>query len=243
MRNVPLSPQRRVRVVTVGVAATMGLYLLAAVVAEPMRGFASGTETAIVQVTVAAGLGLSCNANGDNRNGSGETLSIGTITYSGDTGAYNIARAVLCHVNTNNHTGYTLGWRAATGSGGTATGHMISQFEDKIVAFGTGSTNNYTKTWELNPTNNQNDSRWGGRVSSTSSGSDVAPMLWGTDASSEKWARVKTGSTLTIRQSTVESQSGSGDQIRIGFRAHIGTLKSQPTGTYQATVTFTAATQ
>jgi len=232
---------RRASAMTMSAAAS--LYMIFMVAGEAAQSFASGTETAIVQVTVASALGLSCNANGDNRNGSGETLSIGTITYSGDTGAYNNSRAVFCHVNTNNITGYTLGWRAATGSGGTATGHMISQFEDKIVAFGTGSTNNYTKTWELNPSNNQNDSRWGGRVSSTSSGSDVAPMLWGTDASSEKWARVKTGSTLTIRQSATNSQSGSGDQIRIGFRAHIGTLKSQPTGTYQATVTFTAAAQ
>lgn len=238
-----LPAHRRTRAITVGIAASAGLYLLAAVVAEPMRGFASNTETAIVQLSVAAGIGLSCDANGDGANGSGEVLSIGTITFTGDTGAYSDNRAVFCRVVTNNITGYTLGWRAATGSGGTMTGHLISQFEDNIAPFGTGSASNYTKAWELNPTSNQNDARWGGRVSSTSSGSDVAPMLWGTDASSEKWARVKTGSTLTIRQSGEESQSGSGDLIKIGFRAQIGNLKAQPTGTYRSTVTFTAATQ
>jgi hypothetical protein len=243
MSSPILAPGRTVRVVTVGLAATIGLYLVAAVVAEPMRGFASLSETAVVELTVAAGIGLACDANNDNRNGSGETLSIGTITFTGDTGAYADIRAVKCRVVSNSVTGYTLGWRAVTGSGGTATGYLVSQFEDVIAPFGTGSASNYTKTWELNPTGNTNDSRWGGRVSSTSSGSDVAPMLWGTDASSEKWARVKTGSTLTIRQSTVASQSGSGDMIKIGFRAAIGALKSQDTGTYRATVTFTAATQ
>jgi hypothetical protein len=243
MNSSLLSRDRAARAISVAFAATAGLYLLAAVVAEPMRGFASLSETAKVQLTVAAVVGLSCDANGDNIRGSGETLSLGTITYSGDTGAYDDSRAVRCRIATNNTTGYTLGWRAATGSGGANTGHLISQFENTILAFGTGSANSYTKTWELNPTNNQNDARWGGRVSSTSSGSDVAPMLWGTDASSEKWARVRTGSTLTIRQSTTAAQSGSGDLIKIGFRAQIGTLKSQPTGTYEATVTFTAAAQ
>ncbi len=243
MKNNLLSTERKARAVAVGFTATVGLYLLAAVVAEPMRGFASTVETAIVRLTVASAIGLSCDADGDNRHGSGEVLSIGTITFTGDTGVYSDNRAVRCRVVTNNITGYTLGWRVFTGSGGTATGHMISQFEDVIHAFGTGSASNYTKAWELNPGGLQNDARWGGRVSSTSSGSDVAPMQWGTDGVSEKWARVKTGSTLTIRQSTQESQSGSGDLIKIGFRAAIGTLKSQPTGTYQATVTFTAATQ
>jgi hypothetical protein len=243
MKPVLLSPERRIRAVTVGITAAAGLYLLAAFVAEPMRGFASPTETAIVQLTVASAIGLACDANGDNIRGSGETLSLGTITFTGDTGVYSDNRAVKCRIVTNNITGYTLGWRVVSGSGGTATGYLISQFEDTIAPFGTGSASNYTKAWELNPSGNQNDSRWGGRVSSTSSGSDVAPMQWGTDGVSEKWARVKTGATLTIRQSTTQAQSGSGDLIKIGFRAQIGTLKSQPTGTYQTTVTFTAATQ
>lgn len=242
MRNRTFPSQRRARAVSLGVAATVGLYLLTAMIAEPMRSFAV-TETAVVELLVASGIGLSCDADGDGANGSGETLSLGTITFTGDTGVYSDSRAVLCRIITNNTTGYTLGWRAATGSGGVATGHLISQFEDTIQPFGTGSASDYTKTWELNPSANQNDARWGGRVSSTSSGSDVAPMLWGTDAASEKWARVKTGSTLTIRHSTTQSQGGSGDLIKIGFRAQIGNLKAQPTGTYRSTVTFTAATQ
>lgn len=246
MSTTPLlTSARKQRAVSVGFIAAIGLYCMTVTVAEPFKGLAqtSDSETAIVRVTLAAALGLACDANGDGTNGSGEVLTLGTITYSGDTGVYSDNRAVRCRVRTNNTTGYTLGWRVHTGSGGTKTGHLISQFEDIIQAFGTGSAFNYTKTWELNPGGTTNDSRWGGRVSSTSSGSDVAPMLWGTDASTEKWARVKTGSTLTIRQSATQSQGGSGDLIKIGFRAQVGATKIQPTGTYQTTVTFTAATQ
>ncbi len=239
-----LTPARKQRAVTVGIVAAIGLYCMTVTVAEPLRGLAATEdETAIVQLTLEAALGMACDANGDGSRGSGETLSLGTITYTGDTGAYSNSRAVRCHIQTNNTAGYTLGWRVRTGSGGFSTGHLINQFENIIQAFGTGSASNYTKAWELNPSGNTNDSRWGGRVSSTSSGSDVSPMFWGTDASTEKWARVKTGSTLTIRQSNTASQHGSGDLIRIGFRAQVGVLKVQPTGTYQTTVTFTAATQ
>jgi hypothetical protein len=245
MHSVSLSAERMSRAMTVGITAAVGLYFFAAVVAEPLHSFAaaSDSETAVVQLTMASAIGLACDANNDGSPGSGETLSLGTITYSGDTGVYSNSRAVACRVQTNSTTGYTLGWRVASGSGGTKTGHLISQYNDIITAFGTGSAINYTKPWELNPTNNTNDSRWGGRVSSTSSGSDVTPMLWGTDGASEKWARVKTGSTLTIRQSIHPSQTGSGDLIRIGFRAQVGSTKVQPTGTYRAAVTFTAASQ
>jgi hypothetical protein len=227
-------------VLTVGASATFLLYLLAALVAEPLNAFAaSDAETAVIQVTIAATIGLACDANGDNSRGSGETLSVGTITGFGDVGAYSDTRAVKCRIQTNQKTGYTLGWRVLTGSGGSKTGHLISQYNDIIGALGTGSLSNFTKTWSVT----SSDSRWGGRVSSTSSGSDVAPMLWGTDASSEKWSRVKTGSTLTIRQSSSNSQAGSGDLIKIGFRVEVGATKTQPTGTYRTTVTFTAATQ
>ena len=240
MQFLSLTAERRIRIFTVGIAATIGLYLLTAIIVEPMRGFAAeDSETAVVQLTVAAAIGLACDANGDDIRGSGETLSLGSLVYSGDTGVYSDNRAVKCRVVTNNTSGYTFGWRVLTGSGGSSTGHLISQFEDVIQAFGTGSASNYTKAWSVSAT----DSRWGGRVSSTSSGSDVAPMLWGTDGVDEKWARVKTGSTLTIRTSSQESQGGSGDLIKVGFRAEIGSTKIQPTGTYQTTVTFTATTQ
>lgn len=236
-----LSPERRVRVLTVGLAASVSLLLLTILVAEPMRTFAD-SEDVVVSVTLASAIGLSCDADNNNSRGSGETLNLGTITYTGDTGAYADSRAAKCRISTNSTSGYTLGWRVATGSGGFSTGHLINQFENIIAAFGTGSARNYTKTWELS-SGTTNDSRWGGRVSSTSSGSNLAPMDFGTDASSEKWARISTGSTVTIRTSNAQSQSGSGDLIKIGFRAQVGATKLQPSGTYKTTVTFTAATQ
>jgi hypothetical protein len=239
--SLSLPAHRRTRVVTVGVSATVMLSLLMSVVMEPLRTLAATTdsETVVVQLTLAAALGLACDANLDGRVGSGETLSLGTITYTGDTGAYSNARAVKCFITTSNRNGYTLGWRVFSGSGGTKTGYLISQFNDAIQPFGTGSSSDNTASWLVNSA----DARWGGRVSSTSSGTDVSPMLWGTDDVSEKWARVKTGATITIRQSSSVTQAGSGDLIRIGFRAQIGAAKIQPTGTYQSTVTFTASTQ
>lgn len=232
--------ERRIRALTVGLSASVAVLLMTVVVAEPMQTFAD-TEDVVVSVTLASALGLACDANNDNINGSGETLNLGTITYSGDTGAYSDSRAAKCRVSTNNATGYTLGWRVLTGSGGSMTGHLINQNENIIAAFGTGSASNYTKAWEL-PLGT-NDSRWGGRVSSTSSGSNVGSMDFGTDSSSEKWARVSTGSSVTIRQSNTQSQSGSGDLIKVGFRVQVGATKIQPSGTYRTTVTFTAAAQ
>jgi hypothetical protein len=237
-----LSRERRIRILTVGLCATIGLYALVAFVAEPTRSLASNTETVVVELTVASAIGLSCDGTDANAvSGSGETVSIGTITYNGDTGAptyTSMDKSAWCYVKTNNVTGYTLGWHIASGSGGTRTGYLISQFEDVIAPFGTGSGNS-TAAWSVATT----EARWGGRVSSTSSGSTVSgPYDFGTDGGTQKWARVKTGSTVAIRTASVESQHGSGDLIKIGFRAQVGASVVQPTGTYRSTVTFTAST-
>lgn len=237
MKSHALSSDRRKRVLSVAFAASIGLYLLAALAVEPMRGFAQDSETAVVEVTIAAAIGLACDADGDLNEGSGETLNLGTITYTGDTGVYSDNRAVFCWISTNNAAGWTLAWQVVTGSGGSSTGHMINQTEDIIEAISTAS--NTTASWSVAAS----DSRWGGRVSSTSSGSISGALDFGTDAVSETWTRVATGSTQTIRTSDSQSQSGSGDLVKIGFRAEVGAAKVQPTGTYQATVTFTATNQ
>jgi hypothetical protein len=239
--STALSPRRRIRVVTVGLSAAISLYFLAALVAEPMRVFADSlSDDILVRVTVTDGLSFVCESPAG---GGSKTLSLGTIEQHGETGAYSDSRAATCRVKTNNISGYTVSWIVASGSGGAFTGHLISQYNHIIQAFGTGSLHNYTKTWELNPSNDQNDSRWGGRVSSLSAGVPAGNMDFGTDAVSERWARVKTGTSLAIRQSAFPSAGGvDGDIIRIGFRVQVGTLKSQPTGIYQTTVTFTAAT-
>ncbi len=214
-----------------------GLFVLFAFIAEPMRGFAATED---VSVTVTSGIATTCDANNDNVFANGETLNLGTITDTGDTGDYATNRQVTCKVTTGNITGYTLSWLIATGSGGTATGHLISQYENLIRAAGTGSFNN-TFPWSY-VTGDTSIARWGGRVSNSSSGTQVGALAFGSDNASEKYARVATGSSVAIRQSNTFTQS-SGDKIRVHFRAYIGSAVVQPTGTYKATVTFTAATQ
>lgn len=237
-----LSPERRLRVLTVGISAAVALYALTAFVAEPMRVLsATATDDVEVQLTINDALSLGCDGTDANVVfDTTEPVSLGSLTYNGDTGAPtygSMQRSAWCYVKTNNTAGYTLGWHVASGSGGYFTGYLISQFEDRIAPFGAGSGNT-TATWSVAAT----DARWGGRVSSTSSGSATGPYQFGTDGGSEKWARVKTGATVAIRRSTAESQFGSGDLIKVGFRAEVGTAVSQPAGLYKATVTFTATT-
>ncbi len=241
MQNISLH-----RVIRLAISATVALCLLFTLIAEPAQSFAAtDTETIIVSVTVASGIGLACDANGDRVNSSGETLSLGTITFTGDTftGSSVNARKVRCRIVSSNTNGYTLGWHIASASNnGRGTGHLTTSNNDIIAAFGTGHTN--TRRFDTNVS--ASDSRWAGRViPSMSSGTTYANnMDFGTDGSeaTEKWARVATGSSYPIWRSSTISQSGSGDQIAIAFRARVGASKVQPTGTYTATVTFTAST-
>ena len=201
----------------------------------------SSVDTVDVQLAVNDALSLGCDGTDANTAfDATEPVSLGSLTYSGDTGPPTYSsqdNSVWCYVKTNNPAGYTLGWHIASGSGGHFTGYLVSQFEDKIAPIGTGSGHS-TAAWSVAAT----DARWGARVSSTSSGSVTGPYDFGTDAFSEKWARVGTGSTVAIRRSIAVSQHGSGDLIKIGFRAQIGTAITQPAGTYKVTVIFTAAT-
>jgi hypothetical protein len=233
MHTPILSAERRLRVLTVGVCASIALYVLLAFVAEPIRSLAAtATDDVEVQLTINEALSLGCDGTDANTVfDTTEPVSLGSITYSGDTGAPTFTamdKSAWCYVKTNNTAGYTLGWHIASGSGGTRTGYLISQFEDYIAPFGAGS-GNATATWSVTAT----DARWGGRVSSTSSGSQTGPYQFGTDGGSEKWARVKTGATVAIRRSVAESQHGSGDLIKIGFRAQVGTTITQPAGLYK----------
>lgn len=239
-----LTKERCRNAVKIAVVATFSLYALLAFVAEPAMSLAAtDTETVIVSVTVAGGIGLNCDANGDGIRGSGETLSLGTITFTGDTftGSSVNAKKARCRVLSNSANGYTLGWHIASASNnGLGTGHLTTSSNDIIAAFGTGHT--FTKRFDTNVTTS--DSRWAGRVvPSMSNGTTYANnMDFGTDGAdtTEKWARIATGSTYPIWKSTTVSASGSGDTIAIAFRARVGANKVQPTGTYTATVTFTA---
>jgi len=221
-----LVPHRRVRVLTVGLAALLSLYAMMLFLAEPLRVLgAADSESVVVNLIVAAAISNTCTT----------PVSLGTITGTGDSGAYNASRATACTVITNNSLGYTLAWRVTTGSGGTSTGYMINQYEDTIAPFSPAVVST-PETWSVAAA----ASEWGARLSSTST--TVNTGTWGTDASSEKWLNVGTGSTVTIATRNTET-SGAGDTENVGFRGEIGASKSQPTGNYTVTVIFTATTQ
>src|SRR5688572_24295422 len=107
--GTPLSPHRKVRVLTVGIAASVSLYALALVLAEPLRGFAA-TDSDIVAVTLTIGSAITNTCDATN-------VSLGTINGTGDSGVYSASRDTACTIITNNATGYTLSWLVATGTG------------------------------------------------------------------------------------------------------------------------------
>lgn len=152
--------------------------------------------------------------------------NLGTIEFEGQADG-----SVVCTVTTDAAAGYSLHWTVATGSGGTATGHMINQFDDLIHAF-TPSVPGTPDTWFVD----DDDARWGGRLSSAS---DDADVMWGTDGVSEKWLNVGTGGTVIVTRSSATDVGGSSEILE--FRVEIGADKTQPSGTYQTTVTLTAA--
>ena len=250
MENLYLSPERRVRVLSTAIAATAALYAAVAMVAEPIRalGASSDSETAVVSIAIGAGVGINCDGDGGGA-GSGETLALTGFSDSGDTGELNSTvtigtNAVRCNVRTNNSAGYTLAWQAATGSGGASTGYMINQFEDTLTPFRYTQADGTTAptAWDATAVP-ATVAAWGGRLADSSAGHTSAPISWGADAaSSEKWMAVSSGSTVTIAQENTETANG-GSNNDIGFRVQVGGSKIQPSGTYQATVTFTATVQ
>lgn len=249
-----LSKDRRIRVVTVGLSALVGLYAVAAFVAEPLRSFATTAtdNDNKVSVTVSAAISLTCTDENSDSNSDDNNLTLGSITTNGDTGAYSTSRDYRCVVTTNDSGGYTLAWRVDTGSGGTSTGYMISQFEDKIAPFRYNNSNDAeTTTVVWNSTNfSTTDAEWGGRLSSTSddfsdnhASRQITSSEWDTDtgnATTEKWARVASGASVIFASGTDEAVGGSSHYI--GFRTAIGSSKYQPTGTYEVLVDFTAQT-
>jgi hypothetical protein len=133
-----------------------------------------------------------------------------------------------CAVFSDAYSGYNLGWAVLTGSGGTNTGYLISQYNDTVAPF-TPSVANVPDTWSVIAS----DSEWGGRVRSVSTD---AAAEWGTDASSEKWLNIATLNRSIVTRSNSTLQSGSTEIIQ--FRAEIGASHFQQTGVYRATVTF-----
>lgn len=155
----------------------------------------------------------------------GAVASVGTITVAGQqTGS------VTCTTITDAEAGYSLSWQVTTGSGGTNTGYLISPSEQVIAPYSPAVIGT-PETWSVL----SNTSEWGGRLSSTSTDTD---NKWGVDSSSEKWLNVGTGSYTIVSRSTRTAVAGS-DQV-VQFRVEVGAYKTQPAGTYEATVVLTA---
>jgi len=251
MKTTKSTPVNLNRVTVLTAVAAACLYTLVVMIAEPMQalGATTDTETAVVQLTLGASIGLNCDADGGGA-GSGETLSLTGFSDSGDTGPLNGSvtvgtNAVNCNIRTNNTAGYNLAWRVTSGSGGAGTGHMINQFEDKLNPFRyAAGSDSYTTPTAWNSTNVPSTvAAWGGRLAAASAGYAASPVTWSADAATnEKWMALSTGATTTIaRENTETAETGSNNDI--GFRVEVGSDKIQPTGTYRATVTFTASTQ
>lgn len=186
--------------------------------------YVGAASTTVGFVITNPSLSISCDAS----------ATLGTITVTGDTGPYAPVRSTNCTISTTASNGYSLQWRVSTGSGGTATGTLISESSNTIAAY-TPLTAGTPETWSVA----SSDSEWGGRLSSTST--TVSTATWGTDSSSERWLNVSTGGT-TIANRSSPTINGSPDTERIGFRAQIGAAKNQPVGTYQANIVLTAIT-
>ena len=250
MKTTKSTPVNLNRVTVLTAVAAACLYTLVVMIAEPMQalGATTDTETAVVQLTLGASIGLNCDADGGGA-GSGETLSLTGFSDSGDTGPLNGSvtvgtNAVNCNIRTNNTAGYNLAWRVTSGSGGAGTGHMINQFEDKLHPFRYTQSDAYSTPTAWNSTAVPSTvSAWGGRLAAASAGYAASPVTWSADAATnEKWMALSTGATTTIaRENTETAETGSNNDI--GFRVEVGSDKIQPTGTYRATVTFTASTQ
>lgn len=152
-------------------------------------------------------------------------VSMGTIVFSGQA-----TGSGTCVVTTDNEAGYSLVWQITTGSGGTNTGYLISHRD--IIAPLHPTVAGTPQTWSVA----SNDARWGGRLSSRS---DDIDSKWGTDGSSDKWLNVGTGSYTVVSRSSRTATTGSTEIVQ--YRTEIGATKSQPNGTYQATIVYTAS--
>lgn len=241
-----LSPGRRSRVLSVGLAATASLYVLVVFVAEPLRSLAATTADTVVQFTVTSGLSLTCSANS----------TLGSAVGTGTSGTGSMATA-FCTPITNNSLGYTLSWLIQTGSGAPGvhanctntatcygTGHLLSNnvtsgFPDVIKAFDRkGSHINQPGQFDSTTIGSGSGSRWAARLRANSSTTGGASVTWGADSSTEGFLNVATGSAVNVAKRTTET-AAAGDTENFLFKVVIPSGSFQPTGTYKATIRFT----
>lgn len=203
-----------------GEAAKSTFYILDDTIGEanigPSRSTTYDLNAGYRQTVADAFIALSCD----------DSTDLGTLAITGQrTGN------VSCTVITDAEAGYSLAWIITTGSGGTNTGYLINEVESTIAPF-KPTVAGTPQTWSVSA----NDARWGGRLSSTSTDTDVK---WGTDSVDEKYLNVGTGSYTVVSRSTRTSISGSTQILQ--FRAEIGATAIRSPGVYRATVVLTAS--
>ena len=182
------------------------------------------------------------------------TASLGTLTRTGDTSVntcgqtgYCATNKATCTVVTDVSMGYTLSWIVSTGTGAagarTGTGHLNGYVAgNRIAPLGTGSTTMSTQPVAMTAGGTvNNDARWAGRLSSTSTTTGGAGLAWGSDGLTDRWLRIGTGAGVNIAL-RASPTAGAGDTENIGFRAIIHGNAIVPSDVYRATVTITAVT-
>lgn len=234
------------KAVALGVSSTVLLYLLATVVAEPLRAFGATTADMVVQFVVTGSLSMSCSASS----------TLGSAVGTGTSGTGSMATA-YCQPSTNNSLGYTLSWIIQTGSGAPAvhanctntatcygTGHLLSNnvtsgFPDIIQAFERkGSHVNQPGQFDSTTIGSGSGSRWAARLRGNSDTAGGASVTWGADGSTEGFLNVATGSAVNVARRN-NPTSGAGDVENFLFKVVIPSGSFQPTGTYKATIRFT----
>ena len=246
MEHSRLSSERRIRVLSVGLTATLALYALVVFVAEPMKTLGATTADTIVQFTVTSALSVTCST----------TSTLGSAAGNGTSGTGAMATA-YCTPITNNSTGYTLSWIILTGSGAPAvhanctsaapcygTGHLLSNnvtsgYPDAIHAFDRklGFINSPGR-FDSTTIGTGSGSRWAARLRANSTTVGGASVSWGADSSTEGFLNVATGSAVNIAKRTSETSS-TGDIENFLFKVVIPSGAFQPTGTYKSTIRFT----
>lgn len=247
-----LSSERRVRVLSVGLSATIALYAIVVLVAEPLRSLAQTSDETVVTFTVTSALSVTCDSASTTGSAAGNGTS-GTGAFATST----------CTPITNNALGYTLSWVIASGSGVSpsvnatcnstttcyGTGHLLSNnvtsgLPDVIRSMRirtTGDTYWDTRPRILNNTTVPAGSgaRWGGRLRAISSTPGGGTISWGADTDeAETYLHVNTGSSVNISKRTTETIS-TGDKQYLLWKVVIPSGTFQPTGTYRARVLFT----
>lgn len=238
--------KRSDRAVVLGATATVLLYLLLVLIAEPLRSFAATTADTVVQFTVTGALSMTCSG----------TSTLGSAAGNGTSGTGAMATA-YCQPSTNNSLGYTLSWIIQTGSGAPAvhanctstatcygTGHLLSNnvtsgYPDVIQAFARkGSHVNQPGQFDSTTIGTGSGARWAARLRGNSDTTGGGTVTWGADGSTEGFLNVATGSAVNIAKRN-NVTSGAGDIENFLFKVVIPSGTFQPTGTYKATVRFT----